>query len=284
MPKRLTQEHKQEILELYRTTPETTSTLAERYDVSSSTISRFLKSSLSTQEYDHLIQRKRLARTKEVEYAPQQLSLSLPPEITTTSTDSKPKPKPLPLPIIAQTTEAEKPTPVVKEEPQPTIAPPLTEHDEDDEYDEDYDVAALGEMLGFDLDDDDDWNDEEDELTKQEENPQPQSFRLDGKVTILPLSKAILPKVCYVVISRRAELIAKPLKEFHHLGEIPKSELRQQTLPVFTNYRVARRFSSRFQRVIKIPNGSLLLKTSSHLLAKGINYLFLDNCLYSLVT
>ncbi len=254
--------------------------MAQRYDVSSSTISRFLKSSLSTQEYDHLIQQKRLARTKEVEYEPQQLSLSLSPKITTTSTDSKPKPKPLPLPIIAQTTEAEKPTPVVKEEPQPTIAPSLTEDDEDDD---DYDVAALGEMLGFDLDDDDDWNDEEDELTKQEETPQPQSFRLDGKVPILPLSKAILPKVCYVVISRRAELIAKPLKEFHHLGEIPKSELRQPTLPVFTNYRVARRFSSRFQRVIKIPQGSLLLKTLSHLLAKGINYLFLDNCLYSLV-
>ncbi len=282
MPKKLTQEQKQSILELYRTTPETTSTLAQRYDVSSSTISRFLKSSLSTQEYDHLIQQKRLARTKEVDYPPQQLSLPIIPEITTTSTDSNPKPKPLP--IIAQTTEAEKPTPVVKEEPQPTIAPPLTSQDEDDEDDDDYDVAALGEMLGFDLDDDDDWNDEEDELTKQEENPQPQSFRLEGKVTILPLSKAILPKVCYVVISRRAELIAKPLKEFSHLREIPKSELRQQTLPVFTNYRVARRFSSRFQRVIKIPNGSLLLKTSSHLLAKGINYLFLDNCLYSLVT
>ena len=279
MSKKLTPEHKQEILQLYRTTPQTTGTLGERYDVSSSTISRFLKSSLSTQEYDHLIQRKRLARTKEVEYTPQQLSLCLTPEITTTSTDSKPKPKLLP--IIAQTTEAQKPTPVVKEEPPPTIASSLTSQDDDDD---DYDVAALGEMLGLDLDDEDDWNDDEDELTQQDETPQPQSFRLDGKVTILPLSKAILPKVCYVVISGRAELIAKPLKEFHHLREIPKSELQQKTLPVFTNYRVARRFSNRFQRVIKIPNGSLLLKTSSHLLAKGINYLFMDNHLYSLVS
>ena len=128
MPKKLTQQQKHSILELYRTTPETTSTLAQRYDVSSSTISRFLKSSLSTEEYDHLIQQKRLARTKEVDYPPQQLSLPIIPEITTTSTDSNPKPKPLP--IIAQTTEAQKPTPVFKA---------VTNGDEDDEDEDDYD-------------------------------------------------------------------------------------------------------------------------------------------------
>lgn len=62
-PKKLTSDDKQEILNLYRQTPETTSTLADRYGVSSSTISRFLKSTLSDMEYEDLIQQKRLART-----------------------------------------------------------------------------------------------------------------------------------------------------------------------------------------------------------------------------
>ncbi|ELR98635.1 hypothetical protein GLO73106DRAFT_00024720, partial [Gloeocapsa sp. PCC 73106] len=59
-PKKLSDADKQEIIELYRTSPETTSTLADRYGVSSSTISRFLKSYFSESEYVKLIQHKRL--------------------------------------------------------------------------------------------------------------------------------------------------------------------------------------------------------------------------------
>jgi len=62
-PKKLTKEDKQEILNLYRHSEATTSTLATRYGVSSSTISRFLKNNLSATEYEDLIQQKRLART-----------------------------------------------------------------------------------------------------------------------------------------------------------------------------------------------------------------------------
>ena len=62
-PRKLTNSNKQEILDLYRSSPETTSTLADRYGVSSSTISRFLKSNLTELEYEDLIQQKRLGRT-----------------------------------------------------------------------------------------------------------------------------------------------------------------------------------------------------------------------------
>src|SRR6476619_6676945 len=61
-PKKLSDSDKHEILALYRQSPETTSTLATRYGVSSSTISRLLKSSLSEPEYEALIQQKRTAR------------------------------------------------------------------------------------------------------------------------------------------------------------------------------------------------------------------------------
>ena len=62
-PRKLTENDKQEILEQYRTSQATTSTLAKSYEVSSSTISRFLKNKLSSAEYEDLIQQKRLART-----------------------------------------------------------------------------------------------------------------------------------------------------------------------------------------------------------------------------
>ena len=60
--KKLTEADKCEILKLYRNPEETTSTLAVRYSVSHSTISRLLKSTLSPSEYEVLIQQKRSFR------------------------------------------------------------------------------------------------------------------------------------------------------------------------------------------------------------------------------
>ncbi|MGL5079794.1 MAG: hypothetical protein ACRDBG_28690, partial [Waterburya sp.] len=62
-PRKLTEDDKKAILKLYRNSEATTSTLATQYEVSSSTISRFLKNKLSSTEYEDLIQQKRLART-----------------------------------------------------------------------------------------------------------------------------------------------------------------------------------------------------------------------------
>jgi transposase-like protein len=62
-PRKLSDADKSDILNLYRNPEETTSTLALRYGVSNSTISRILKSNLIESEYEELIQQKRLNRT-----------------------------------------------------------------------------------------------------------------------------------------------------------------------------------------------------------------------------
>jgi hypothetical protein len=85
------------------------------------------------------------------------------------------------------------------------------------------------------------------------------------------------------VVDRGAELIARPLKEFSDLGRIPLEEVQEKTLPVFDNHKVARRFSNRSQRVIKVPDGRMLQKTRSHLQAKGITRLLIDGQVYSLL-
>ena len=60
-PKKLSEADKQEIVELYRQPGETTTTLADRYGVSNSTISRILKGALDKKEYNALVQAKRTA-------------------------------------------------------------------------------------------------------------------------------------------------------------------------------------------------------------------------------
>jgi hypothetical protein len=104
-----------------------------------------------------------------------------------------------------------------------------------------------------------------------------------GIVQILPLADAPIPRTCYLVVDRSAELIAPPLKEFGDLGGIPQTETQAKTLPVFDNHRVAKRYSNpRTQRVIKLPDGRVLPKASPHLQAKGITRVLIDGQVYSL--
>lgn len=356
-PKKLTEDDKQEILDLYRQTPETTSTLAERFAVSSSTISRFLKMSLSENEYEVLIQQKRLARASKGD---SQLSLSLE---NTVNADSPVEPlaiatETLPAPLeiveVVKSSMAEAEETATEENPirvktrkrrstanereselsaeavTETVAVnpimPATESDtlvekkisqkiilKSESMPPPYlsaiaentvprpialDATDLGELveeLGklpkiqpeledlddeLDLDDDDE---EEDDWQEEEEASFFPSLSGSGDLTVLPLSAAVFPTTCYLVVDRTAELIVRPLKEFTHLGKIPPEETQQKTLPVFDNHRVARRFSNRTQRVIKVPNSNVLRKASSHLKAKGITRIFLDGRVYSLI-
>ncbi|MEG4395849.1 hypothetical protein [Microcoleus sp. BROC3] len=107
-------------------------------------------------------------------------------------------------------------------------------------------------------------------------------LRGTGLIQVLPLSEASVPKICYLVVDRAAELITRPLKAFGELGQIPPAEIREKTLAVFDNHRVARRFATRNQRVFKIPDGRLLQKAAPYLLAKGITRLLIDGQVYSI--
>ena len=361
-PRKLTEDDKQEILQLYRNSQATTSTLANNYEVSSSTISRFLKNKLSTSEYEDLIQQKRLARTprgeKSSEKEPQTKTKSpktksdkskkadtaevLTPTVTEEAT-VKPKTESKPSvrrrrrssvteePIVAevvptqtevnqpeelvedQTNNSEKPLTdkqpnklIIDKQPRGTVknsskdteesasyksnslilkADRVDLEDEDDDDDDNgVDIITLKEMLGEDLedindddDDDDDWEDDNEEGITY---PSKSSDLSD--VQILPLSQASFPRTCYLVIDRSAELIVKPLADFADLGAIPQAEVRETTLPVFDNHRIAKRFSHRRERVIKVPDGRMLQKTSHYLQDKGITRLLIDGQIYSL--
>ncbi len=102
------------------------------------------------------------------------------------------------------------------------------------------------------------------------------------EMQVLPLASATLPRTCYIVVDKFAELVACPLREFVELGKV-NGDAPQNTLPVFDNQRVAKRFSnSRNQRVIKVPDSGVFYKTIDHLLAKGISLMLVDGRIYSL--
>nr|WP_158310549.1 MULTISPECIES: transposase [unclassified Dolichospermum] len=338
--RKLTDSDKQEILKLYRETAETTSTLAERYGVSNSTISRLLKSTLPEEEYEFLVSLKRAARTPEgrAQVSYEQLPLLTQPpllveasssvssggellnpkvEKPTIEAEALPKPEPendfdfdQPIPanrrVKTRSSAVEKPKlPVIKETPivkeleivrhKPTETPIVpkpkieveTRYSQPSLFAEILDEDLLDEPDDLEDDDLDDdlYEDEEDFEDEDYEAPKPLVTRRgNGEVSVqvLPLSVANLPKTCYLVIDRSAELITRPLKDFGDLGLIPSLENQQKTLPIFDNHRVAKRFSTKRDRVIKVPDSQMLHKASSHLQAKGITRLLIDGQVYSL--
>ncbi|WP_174710228.1 transposase [Nostoc sp. TCL240-02] len=330
--RKLTDSDKQEILKLYRETAETTSTLAERYGVSNSTISRLLKSTLPEDEYEYLVSLKRAARTPEgraqVSYEQLPLLTQPEPEIEVPPIESPPlevtKVEPQPRRVIRveqevyseETAESLAASRRVRRRPSAAEKPKLrvTEKLETPEQkppeivsisipplkDKHPGAAVIAQMLGEDLLDesedlddledddleDDDFEEEDfDDDDLDEERPLVTKRRPgEASVQVLPLSIANLPKTCYLVIDRSSELITRPLKDFGDLGQIPSLETQQRTLPVFDNHRVAKRFSTKRDRVIKVPDSKMLHKARTHLQAKGITRLLIDGQVYSLST
>lgn len=364
--KKITAADKLEIVNLYCNGGDTTASLANRYGVSNSTISRILKTGIPEVEYEVLIQQKRGLKVEiEDEYvstiaappvppvkvspATSQLDLDLssterldttptivlpviPSSISTTEVDHNAPRKvrrrssaPLTVDsdepvavveaeestvakIVAQIsssvvipTDVELPTPppisrtpVLREilaDSESRYAPRIvvetpTDELEEDEDDDTEDVNVLAAMFGEEVaDDDEEEEEDDDDTTTVDRVLDPNQLLTKDRlhVQITPLSQATLPRTCYIVIDKFAELIVRPLKEFADLGQISSEETQQRTLPIFDNPRVAKRFSNqRTQRVIKVPDSKVFYKTTQHLKLKGITRLLVDGNIYSL--
>ncbi len=312
---KLSDADKQDILIMYRQPRETTQTIAKHYGVSNSTISRILKSGLSESEYEILVEQKKRSGRSHSHASTQkdivgEQSLQEQNFTATVSSEmledpasavdnirrrrkrssAEPELEEVSCPPVSK-------TPIIKPKQQPVVssASPINSiRNSSNAYSKNYsgftqeieeiigeDLLDREEELGEDIDDEDfdyDIDDDEDDLPLW---PQ-RKGRLNTPVQVLPLSEAFIPKICYLVIDRSAELIAQPLKEFSDLGQIPMQEVMEKTLPIFDNHRVARRFSNRTQRIIKIPDGRMLQKARPYLQAKGITRLLIDGQVYSL--
>ena len=327
--KKLTDADRKEILDLYRHTGETTSTLADRYGVSNSTISRYLKVTLPEEEYEILISAKRAARTSSGDVTPPQLSqpepqeaasqpeppeqtVPVPAETTPTPTIRRrratitqpqteiPQEIPLPTPevglsntqdtpeILFSQPSVDDPSPVSAVTPEILFSQPSVDAASRSDEDKRAEANTIAEMFGEDLlDESEDEDEDEDEFDDDDDLDEEQPILrrrlpVETFVRVLPLSEAILPRTCYLVIDKAAELITRPLRDFGDLGQIPTQEFQQRTLPVFDNHRVARRFSSKRDRVIKVPDSRMFQKVRTQLQAKGITRLLFDGRVYSL--
>lgn len=104
----------------------------------------------------------------------------------------------------------------------------------------------------------------------------------NGPLQPIPFASAQLPASAYMLVDKTVELQARPLSDFPELGRLTPEEQQRQALVVFANPRQARRQCGRSQRVIKLPDLSLLERTSRYLLAQGISRVVIEGAVYSL--
>lgn len=357
-PRKLSDTDKGDIIELYRQPNQTTSTLAEQYGVSNSTISRILKTTLAPDAYSELISQKRMAGSDKAEVpakakqvrsrtvqsisaeptpslsdmaAPDPIEASLEAPFIESSTlvdessddlatIARPKLKTAAERDAAKSAgtsrrrrkssrtkddddeqlllgEGMLSNDLLSDDLSEAVAAPAksaakkvaksrranTVEADDDLDDDDDDLLGLDETLGDDFGDDDDLDDDDDDLDDDDDSPVFPKLQPLTAMEIMPLGSAVLPKPCYLVVDMRSELITRPLSDFADLGQIPSNEEKAKTLPVFDNHRVARRFSRNKQRVIKVPDGNLITRTSPYLQAKGITRLLVDGQIFDLV-
>ncbi len=166
-----------------------------------------------------------------------------------------------------------------EEENDDDILPPVTEEIS----------AILDEDFSEEEDDDDDDDDSEEDdddgeiYTDAEAQRDLTALHVQQFMQVIPLDQALMPRICYVVVDRSAELVVRPLRDFGDMGQAPISSDQTMTLPIFDNPRGAKRFANaRTERVIKVPDSQVFRKTSDNLRSKGITYLFIEGQLCSL--
>jgi len=84
----------------------------------------------------------------------------------------------------------------------------------------------------------------------------------------IPLSVGVLPTSAYMLVDKVVELDARPLREFPEMGSLSAAEQELKGLYLYASPRAAKRQCSRNQRVIKVPDTEVFIRTSSFLLAR----------------
>lgn len=280
MPRaKLSDAERQELIRLYQTTDATAITLATKFDISVSTATRMLKANLPEAEYQELSKGKRKRGVESRGMTAEAVEIS--PE---TSEPSQPASEQT-LEVAPETAEALE-TIEPTSEPTPTRSPRPPRISRARAAANAAAAAKEAEKL------------ESIPVFPEDNDPQPEISALEylsrdeegqgepGSEDVLPVDVQAfedleLPRICYIVVDRASELVVRPLRDFRQLGSMSELDAVALAIPVFDNHRWARKFSNRFQRILKVPS-YLLDITRHYLVDRGITRAILGKKVYSL--
>ena len=261
-PSRLNNSHKQEIVERYRA-GDTSAQIAAAYGCSTNTVSRTVRSLLSSEEYAEL-KAQRSTKSSGVEGSVPDIEtaeVSCHESVQTSLEDSRTEAS------SAKGDGGEKTGDIEGNgEGQRSLAL-------DDA--EDFGSADLDDSEIFNMD-------EENVFHEIAVLPVDLPQVTTQQVICRPFASELLPDSVYMLVDKTVELDPRPLSEFPELGLSDPSEQQRQALCLYASPRAAKRQCGRSQRVIKVPDTQVFEQTSSYLLARGITHLVVEGSLFVL--
>ena len=107
-------------------------------------------------------------------------------------------------------------------------------------------------------------------------------FTNQRELSSIPLEEINFPKVLYMIVSNFVELEVKLLKEYPNWSFLPETDQQRMTIEIFSDQKVAKRFCTKNQKIIKIPNTKVFQIASRNLIDKGISRIVFEDNLISL--
>ena len=136
-------------------------------------------------------------------------------------------------------------------------------------------------------------NGSEVEVLDKESSPENSFFEimpLDYQIDNLPqkdlssvsISEVNLPKVVYMVVNKQIELETKSLKNYAEWSFLSEEDLERKTIEIFFDLKIAKRFCSKEQKVIKVPNSNVFKIVAPILVSRGISRIVSSDLLIAL--
>ena len=91
------------------------------------------------------------------------------------------------------------------------------------------------------------------------------------ELSSVPISKMDFPKVVYMIVDKKIELETKYLKEYPNWQFLAEKELKRKTIEIYVDFKNAKRFCNKEQKVIKVPNTKVFKIVAPLLLSRGIS-------------
>ena len=85
-----------------------------------------------------------------------------------------------------------------------------------------------------------------------------------------------------MVVDKQIELETKLLKDYTVWSFLPEKDLNRKTIEIFFEIKVAKRFSNKDQKVIKVPNSDVFRVAAPILVSKGISRIVSSETLIAL--
>ena len=114
----------------------------------------------------------------------------------------------------------------------------------------------------------------------------PLNYEIDNVIqkdlSSVPISDINFPKIVFMIVNNKIELQTKLLNDYPEWQFLSKEELNRNTIEIFYDLKIAKRFCSKEQKVIKVPNTDVFRIVAPLLISRGISRIVTSDKLIAL--